>query len=145
MQHDLGQLLGAARRPVKRVLVVDDDPDVLGLFARMLRVTDGSLEIVTAQTGEAALSASTSQKPDLVLLDVLMPGMDGWQVLARLHANPETAAIPVVLLSGQDPADHPPTTESVLVTVDSGLSVTQLLACSLELPSLLMRARRLPV
>lgn len=83
----------------KKILVVDDEPDVL-LLCRVNLEFEG-YEVAEAQDGESALEAVASEQPDLILLDVMMPGMDGWQVLAALKADPVSASLPVVMLTAK--------------------------------------------
>ncbi|MDZ4252426.1 MAG: two-component system response regulator [Sulfuritalea sp.] len=85
------------------ILIVDDEPTNLFLLTGLLRP---DYLVRAANSGESALRAAASQpKPDLVLLDVMMPGMDGYAVLARLRENPETCDIPVVFLTALAEAD----------------------------------------
>ncbi len=86
------------RRPGGLVLLaIDDDPDVLELVKTRLANTEFS--VVTALGGEAGLKAAQAIRPDVITLDILMPGLDGWEVLRRLKANPDLAATPVVMMS----------------------------------------------
>ena len=80
-----------------RVLVVDDDAGIRRLLKRILGA-DG-LHVVTAEDGEAALAALQAQQFDLVILDWMLPGMDGSVVLKHLRADARTALIPVLVLS----------------------------------------------
>jgi signal transduction histidine kinase/CheY-like chemotaxis protein len=125
-------------KPVKQVLVVDDDPDVLRLFTRMLHVYDDALSVATASNGEQAVEAVRSDPPDVVLLDVIMPGMDGWQVLKRLRGDEGTAGIPVLFVSAQDVVERPSESQLLAVALGEGLSINQLLRCSVVLPELLL-------
>ena len=125
-------------RPINRVLVVDDDPDVLRLFTRTLHVCDDSFSVETASSGEQALEMARSDPPDLVLLDVVMSGMDGWQVLERLRGEDRTAGIPILFVSAQDLVDRPPESQLLVTTLGEGLSINQLLQCSMMLPELLL-------
>ncbi|MNS79678.1 Signal transduction histidine-protein kinase BarA [compost metagenome] len=94
----IAQTPAAHTRPEGRViLAIDDDADVLDLMINRLAGTEFS--VVTAQGGEAGLKAAAQIRPDLITLDILMPGMDGWEVLRRLKANPATRAIPVIMMS----------------------------------------------
>ncbi len=89
--------LGPAER---RVLVIDDDPAALELAQRSL-VKHG-FSVVTANNGRDGIVLAKEIHPVAITLDILMPGMDGWQVLAALKADPQTAEIPVVLMSMVD-------------------------------------------
>ena len=80
----------------KKVLVVEDDTLLSSLLSRKLSET---YEILYAPTGEAALDILSKSAPDLILLDVVLPGMDGFEVLRRIKADPKTAGIHVVILS----------------------------------------------
>ncbi len=84
-----------------RILVIDDDPDILEALEIVLREHFGH-EVSTAQGGEPGLEQAKASPPDLIILDVLMPGMDGWTVLKRLRSDPDLALVPVVYLSAVD-------------------------------------------
>lgn len=86
-----------ARR--SRVLVVDDTESVRALFHRLL--SDDGHEVVLASDGAGALDAVRTHPPDVVLLDVSMPGLDGLEVCRRLKADPVTRLTPVILVTGQ--------------------------------------------
>jgi GAF domain-containing protein/DNA-binding response OmpR family regulator/anti-sigma regulatory factor (Ser/Thr protein kinase) len=79
------------------ILVVDDDPTVRELMQRFLR--SAGFNIVTAAGGEEGLRLAREVRPDAITLDVMMPGMDGWAVLAALKADPDLADIPVTMLT----------------------------------------------
>ena len=79
------------------VLAVDDIPLNLILVQKMLMRFNFKMR--TAANGQAALDAVVQQKPDLILLDLMMPGIDGFEVIRRLRENPETADIRIVILS----------------------------------------------
>lgn len=82
------------------ILVVDDDPGNLGALGRLLRP---HYEVLTASSGAQALEVATgTPKPDLILLDVMMPYMDGYVVLQHLRDNPATRDIPVIFVTGQN-------------------------------------------
>ena len=81
------------------VLVADDDPDILSLIA--LRLERSGFETVLARDGEQALAAAHERKPDIALLDVSMPKLDGYEVTARLRDNPATRHMPVILLTAR--------------------------------------------
>ena len=87
-------------RELKRVLVVEDDPDIRAVVALSLSEL-GGLTVSVADSGPEALAAAASFAPDVVLLDVMMPGMDGLATLRELRARPATAGIPVVFLTAR--------------------------------------------
>jgi two-component system, OmpR family, alkaline phosphatase synthesis response regulator PhoP len=83
----------------RRVLVVDDEPDVL-LLCRVNLEFEG-YDVVEASDGEQAMERLREQRFDVVLLDVMMPKMDGWQVLEAVKADDELEEIPVVMLTAK--------------------------------------------
>ena len=82
----------------KRILAVDDEIDVL-LIVKTALQTEG-YEVDTASNGPDALALTKENRPDLILLDVMMPGMSGFDVLRALKAEDATATIPVIMLTG---------------------------------------------
>src|SRR5205814_9262612 len=87
-----------------RILAVDDTPQNLRLLEAFLS-RDG-YEVVTAASGDEALRAIAERPPDLVLLDILMPGMDGYELTRRLRASPDTSFLPVVLMTASMEQDR---------------------------------------
>jgi len=87
----------------KLILIVDDTPLNIGVISGALK---DSYKTKVATNGEKALAlASAEEKPDLILLDIMMPGMDGYEVCSRLKADPATSEIPVIFLTGQTSAE----------------------------------------
>ena len=82
-----------------RVLVVEDNPVNLELVTALLE--EAGCRILTAETAAAALQLVASERPDLILMDVQLPGMTGYEATRKLKANPTTATIPVVALTAQ--------------------------------------------
>ena len=89
---------GAGRSGV--VLVIDDNPQARDLTRRVLM--DEGFAVIEASSGPAGLALARQQYPDVITLDVLMPGMDGWAVLAELKADPVLADVPVLMLTVLD-------------------------------------------
>jgi len=83
-----------------KILIVDDVPDNLRLLSATL--TQKGYQIRCAKTGEVALMGANNDLPDLILLDINMPKMNGYEVCNKLKANPKTADIPIIFLSAQD-------------------------------------------
>jgi DNA-binding response OmpR family regulator len=81
----------------KRILAVDDEPEVLGLLKK--RLESSGYEVLTASNGREALSIALDQKPDLIVLDILMPEMDGSETAAALRENVLTKDIPILFLT----------------------------------------------
>jgi CheY-like chemotaxis protein len=82
-----------------RVMVVDDDVDLLETLALILE--SNGYQVTTATSGEEALERlDPCERPSLILLDLMMPGMNGWRLRDKLLEHPEYASIPVVVLSG---------------------------------------------
>jgi DNA-binding response OmpR family regulator len=79
------------------VLVADDDTDILRFIEINLRLE--GFEVVTAQDGPDALAKAIAVQPDLVLLDVRMPSLDGYTICTRIRADPKLAAIPVIMVT----------------------------------------------
>jgi DNA-binding response OmpR family regulator len=88
--------------PAKTVLVVDDEQDILDLVR--FRLEHDGYRVITASDGQAGLALAREERPDLCILDVMMPKLTGLEVLAHLRADPATADTPVILLTarGQD-------------------------------------------
>jgi DNA-binding response OmpR family regulator len=84
----------------ERVLIVDDEKLIL-ISTRIVLESVG-YKIITAASGEEALASAGAEKPDLILLDIMMPGIDGWETLSRLKENPDTKAIPVIIFTARE-------------------------------------------
>ena len=98
--------------PAPRVLVVEDDPTNRVLLTRLLE--RAGYRPITAEDGPSGLAAAFQLAPDVVLLDVVLPGMDGLEICRRLRADPRTVALPVVLLTGRT------SVEDVVAGLDAG-------------------------
>lgn len=102
--NDSGQTAVSLVFPVdpgkKRILVIDDDPDAVYLLQENLG--EKEYDIIGARNGQEGLSLAKQTRPDVILLDVFMPGMDGWQVLSELKDDLATTKIPVIFLTVVD-------------------------------------------
>jgi two-component system OmpR family response regulator len=89
----------------KKILVVDDEADILHFLELVLR--ERGYDVLTAANGRAAIELARDARPDLVLLDIMMPQMDGWEVLKLLRVDELTADVPVAMVSARtDPKDR---------------------------------------
>lgn len=84
----------------KRILVIDDDEDIQDVALVALEVV-GGWEVITASSGSEGLRLAATEQPDAILLDVMMPDLDGIATLKQLKANPITQPIPVIFLTAK--------------------------------------------
>ena len=85
----------------KVVLLVDDNPDLLYSVKKGLESITEDYEVVTVESGKKCLQSLKSVKPDLILLDIMMPGMDGWDTCAKIKNDKKTEDIPIVFLTAK--------------------------------------------
>jgi signal transduction histidine kinase/CheY-like chemotaxis protein len=116
-------------RPIKTVLIVDDEEDELHLFARMLESQEGKYSILRVTSGQRALNMLRNRKPDIMLLDLSMPAMSGFQVLEEKARDASIAEIPVIVISSRDPAGEPILSNTLTVTQAPGISQRSLVDC----------------
>jgi DNA-binding response OmpR family regulator len=117
--------------PSHPILAVDDDPAILDLVAQVL--VDDGYDVLTAGSGRTAVELAREHQPRLILLDLMMPEMNGWQVVAELRASPQTHAIPILLLSARR--------DTELMANDLGVSAY--LEKPFDLDELLARVQRI--
>lgn len=84
----------------KRILVIDDEPELVK--AIQIRLEQAGYGVLTAYDGMGGIARAREEKPDLIILDLIMPRMDGFEVCDRLRKDPETAFIPVVVLTAME-------------------------------------------
>lgn len=108
----------------RRVLVCDDDASVRSVIGSILE--SQGYEVVLAATGQEAVERAASQHPDAILMDIMMPGMDGWQTMAALKRNSETQDVPVIVTSVLRPVAEGPSGESVPAWVQKPVDETKL-------------------
>lgn len=86
-------------KELKKILSVDDDEDIRTIISMALEI--GGYEVFTCSSGEQAVVSSLAFQPDLILLDVMMPGLDGPATLKKLLSTPETSKIPIVFMTAK--------------------------------------------
>lgn len=82
---------------IPRILIVDDEPDVVEMFTRALQAEQ--FDVLQAYDGISALDFAANDHPDVILLDIMMPMMSGYEVLTQLRADPQTQRIPVICVT----------------------------------------------
>ena len=130
-------------RESPRILVVDDTPVNVRLLSDLL--TAKRYVVATAASGPEALEKIDRETPDLVLLDVMMPGMSGYDVCRKLRENPGTSLLPVVMVTALDPAQEPPSLAHTSFSISSRRDRGQAMPLRLRdtpLPARLHRAGR---
>jgi signal transduction histidine kinase/CheY-like chemotaxis protein len=125
--HTLGELNSC--HSVKTILLVEDDPDTLQLFMRILNSFEETYQVIRAMTGQQALNLLRKRKPDVMLLDLILPGLNGFQVMQEKGQDPAIRDIPVVIISSLDPTGAPILSEFLSITKSGGLSAKDLITC----------------
>ncbi len=115
-------------QPQPRLLVVDDTPLNIKLLDGIL--SPRGYTVVPATSGQEALDLVARNCPDLILLDILMPGMDGYEVCCRLRENPDTCLLPVIMITASGNQEKVRAIEAALTT--SSLSRSTRRSCSRE-------------
>ncbi len=82
---------------MKKILIIDDEPEILEILK--FRISNWGYDPILAASGEEGIAKALEHNPDLVLLDVMMPGMDGFEVLKRLRATESTKNVPVIMVT----------------------------------------------
>jgi DNA-binding response OmpR family regulator len=105
------EVLGTLRRVIKQngrerisVLMVDDDPHIAEMLRQQLPESEFSVD--SAPDGVAGLEAVEANRPDVLLLDIMMPRLDGFGVIERLRENPKTQDLPIIVISAKDLTDE---------------------------------------
>ncbi len=112
---------------IQTILIIDDLPEALQLFARMLDSSEREYRVLQVDNARRGLELLESRHPDLLLLDLIMPEMDGFELLQAKNVNPKIRDIPTIIISSQDPAGEPVVTDAIKVRRSDGLSVRELL------------------
>lgn len=128
-QEHLIQAIDRLNLKGRTILVVDDETDAQQLFHRMLASSKREYRVLRAGSGREALTILRSQRVHAILLDMVMPDMDGLQFLGEFSRDSEICHTPVVAVTGRDPAGHAVVSSSLGVTRADGLTVPQVLSC----------------
>lgn len=114
--------------PVETILIADDEPDAVQLFARMLAFSPQDYKVLRAGDGDRALEIIRTCHPDLVLLDMIMPGLNGLQVLSAMRQDPELASIPVITISARDLCGEATKSDRLIVLRSGGFTGRELVS-----------------
>ena len=109
----------------------------LHLFVRMLESMPTHHRILQATDGVRALSMIRNRKPDIILMDLIMPGMDGFQVLAEKSRDQTISSIPVIVISARDPMGEPMLGNTLSISESGGFTVANLMDCLQALSNVL--------
>ena len=128
----------------RKVLIVEDNADLRRLYA--IGLNQRGFEVKLAANGAEALDRIQSEKPDVILLDMVMPIMDGWAVLEKLKSLSGQICVPVIVLSGHTPAPEQPNHECIVGWLAKPISIDQLAeAVSLAIPMAKMLRPQAPL
>ncbi len=135
------KLVGAIKgleRPIRKILIVDDNRDVQELLTRLLLTFDPALTIETVADGADVLERMRHLMPDLVLLDLSLPHLDGWEILALKAKDPQIRSIATYIVSAQDIAPPGSSLSPLIATMQNGLSVDTFLRCALAFSQVML-------
>jgi signal transduction histidine kinase/CheY-like chemotaxis protein len=122
---------------LNQVLVAEDDPEASMLMVRLLQSLYKNLIVVTSSSGEETLRLLNTGSFDLLILDIFLPDMEGWEVLEHKEQNSAIRDIPVIIASAQDPAEKPVRSHALLLTIDEGIPLHRILSLSLKISNLM--------
>jgi signal transduction histidine kinase/DNA-binding response OmpR family regulator len=113
----------------RTILVVDDDPEMVRLLARMIRSRSHRYQVIRAYGGESALALLAERRPDVVILDLVMPVVDGYAVLREMRGREEFRSIPVIAITARSYEAETVAAGALEITREGGLSLRELMGC----------------
>jgi CheY-like chemotaxis protein len=125
-QHDLRRVLRRFPRPLRDLLIVDDDPEMRHLLGRMVGALAPRCRVRTAGDGLEALAQIDAAMPDGLLLDLLMPRLDGYGLIERLRADDRLAALPIAAITARGAEDDGIVADALEISQPDGLGVGDL-------------------
>jgi signal transduction histidine kinase/CheY-like chemotaxis protein len=129
LREQVGTMLERLGKRVRTILVVDDNADMVRLLARMISGFGRRYDVWQATSGQEALVIMRRQRPDALVLDLLMPEIDGYAVLAAMQADDRLRGVPVVAISSGGAGSELQTGGIIQVTRSSGFSTTEIIQC----------------
>lgn len=124
---ELRSALGRLERSPESALIVDDDPEMNRLLARMVRSLSPGCRILTAEDGGRALELLRDVRPDVMLLDLLMPSVDGYAVLETMRGDPQLRAVPVLVVTARGLQDEATVASTLSLSREGGLTVAEVM------------------
>jgi CheY-like chemotaxis protein len=115
------------------ILVVEDEQEMARLIRRQLNALEQGYRLLYAREGRSAVALMRQRRPDLVLLDLGLPEQNGYQVLEEKNSDAQLRQIPVVIISARDPYGEPVVTDRLRVELNGGLSLRDVVHCTLAL------------
>ena len=127
----LAKVLASFGEDLRSVMIIDDNRDIVRLFRQTLRSLEAGYQIRSACSGAEGLALMREQPPDLLMLDVLMPEMDGFAVIEAMQASPDLAAVPIVLISAKGASESitPDIQGEITLRRPGGYSPIELVSC----------------
>jgi signal transduction histidine kinase/CheY-like chemotaxis protein len=144
IKSDLIQSIKGLGKPVRHILLVDNDVEINDLYSRMLTSGNSSFKVFSALTGQDALVIMRREPIDLVLLDLTMPGMDGFAVLEQKDLDPALSQIPVIIVSAMDLRENSMQSPFIMATMANGLGLNKLLECAVGVSEIMLKADSQP-
>ena len=135
--------VGRMASPHATILLVEDDAEAARLFARQLAASEHGYRLLRATQGRRALELMRSRRPDAVLLDLGLPHLDGYEVLAEKNGDPAICAIPTAIVSARDPLGAPVQASRIRVELPGGLSARDIVLAAAALTQALSPQGRL--
>ena len=127
----LVKVLEAFGEDLASIMIIDDNRDIVRLFSQTLRSLEAGYHIRSAYSGAEGLAQMREQPPDLLMLDVLMPEMDGFAVIEAMQASADLAAVPIVLISAKGASESitPDIQGDITLKRPGGYSPIELVSC----------------
>jgi CheY-like chemotaxis protein len=133
--------IALAAPEAETVLVVEDNPEAIQLLSRMLKSGARTYQVLRAMDGQRGLDLLRARRPDIMLLDLILPRMSGYDLLSAKNADPAVAQIPVIAVTAQDPIQAPLGNRPIEITKGGGLTLSDLLLTILEVGASLSPSR----
>jgi CheY-like chemotaxis protein len=129
LRDQLLESINKIGKEIHTILLVDDEIEILQLFARILNSADRGYVVLRAKNGDQALEIMRERHPDVVLMDLVMPELDGFQVIRKKNKDDSIRDIPVIIISSKDPTGAPILSDHLTITRKNGFSSRELLSC----------------